>query len=84
MNRTYSLPPAAPYANHGHTRASWIFVALVLLGALVVSIGMVLYSLPTQIVGGVIIVAAAVLGIGFRAAGKGQPRTVVTRDWYED
>ncbi|OKL54852.1 hypothetical protein BSZ39_01890 [Bowdeniella nasicola] len=84
MNIQYSLPPASPYENHGRTRASWIFVWLTILGSAVIAAGMVLYSVPTQIAGVALLVIGALTGIGLRAAGQGQPRTVAVRDWYED
>ncbi|MDO5700351.1 MAG: HGxxPAAW family protein [Bowdeniella nasicola] len=84
MHTTYTLPPAAPFENHGKTRASWVFVTLAVLGALVIGIGLVTYSVPVQIAGVAVIVVGGLLGIGLRAAGKGQPRTIQRTDWYED
>ncbi len=67
------LPPAAPPRNHGHTTAAWVTVTLVLLGAVVASVGMVLAEQWMLWVGIGIIVVGLVLGRVLKMLGFGQP-----------
>ena len=57
--------------NHGNTPAAWTTVGLVLLGFLVGSIGLVIYSWPTFWVGVVLVPIGAVAGIVLSKMGHG-------------
>lgn len=67
------LPPAAPPRNHGHTTAAWVTVTLVLVGAVVSSIGVVLGEEWMFWVGLGVVVVALVLGRVLKMLGFGQP-----------
>jgi uncharacterized protein DUF6704 len=59
------------FESHGHSLASWVLVALVLVGAFVVSLGLVLTVLWLDIVGAVVIVLGLIVGRLLQMAGFG-------------
>ncbi|WP_199421787.1 HGxxPAAW family protein [Actinotalea solisilvae] len=67
------LPPAAPPRNHGHTTAAWVTVTLVLVGAVVSSLGVVVAEAWLFWVGLGVVVVALVLGRVLKMLGFGQP-----------
>ncbi|GAA1636459.1 HGxxPAAW family protein [Georgenia ruanii] len=83
---TYTLPPAAPFANHGRTKAAWVLMWCVCLGFLVTGLGLMLSNQVVVIVGVVLTVGGAVLSLVMRGMGLGQPATAGVhtdqRDWY--
>lgn len=83
MNETYTLPPAAPHANHGKTTASWVFTLGTVIGALIIALTMAMHWHIGQLVGIAVLVVSALAGIGLRAAGKGQPRVKTDGAWYQ-
>jgi hypothetical protein len=84
---TYELPAAAPYSNHGRTKAAWVLMWGVCLGFLVAGVGLVINSTMIAIVGAAIVAVALVLSVVMRGMGLGQPaarapETATNRDWY--
>lgn len=83
---TYTLPPAAPFANHGRTKAAWVVMWGVCLGFLVTGLGLMLSNQVVVIVGIVLAVGALVLSLVMRGMGLGQPAPAPVhgdeRDWY--
>ena len=59
------------HEDHGHSVASWTAVAIVLVGSLIASIGVLLPSLVLGIIGGAVIVIGAVSGKFLSMAGYG-------------
>ena len=59
------------FESHGHSVASWILVALVLIGAFVISLAIVLSMFWLTVVGAVVLVAGLVLGRVLQMAGFG-------------
>lgn len=57
--------------DHGHSRAAWTGVGLVMLGSLVMSLAVVFPSVLWFVVGGVVIVLGAVAGKVMSMAGYG-------------
>lgn len=84
----YEPPPAAPFANHGKTTASWTLVWLVVVGLTTVAVGMVLQTRWLLVAGVVVAVLGVILGLVLRGMGLGQPTRADAaqqrrRDWYE-
>lgn len=83
---TYSLPPAAPFANHGRTRAGWVLMWGVCIGFLVAGVGLAASMPVVAIIGAVIAVLAVVVSQVMRAMGMGQPDAhpadAQEQDWY--
>lgn len=65
--------PERPPANHGHTTAAWVTVAVVLLGSVVSSLGVVLAQAWLFWVGLGVVAAGLVAGRVLRMLGLGQP-----------
>lgn len=84
----YDLPPAAPFANHGKTTASWTLVWLVIIGLAAAAVGMILQTQWLLLAGVAVAVLGVILGLVLRGMGLGQPTTGDAaerrkRDWYE-
>lgn len=74
-----ALPPAPP-ANHGNTRAAWVTVTVILVGALVAALA-VMAALPWLFwVGLGIAVVGLVVGRVMRWLGLGQPSAPTAKD----
>ena len=61
--------------SHGHSTAAWAAVGIIMLGALIMSVAVVIASVPGFVVGVVVVVLGAVAGkvlsaMGFGASGK--------------
>lgn len=56
---------------HGHSVAGWISVAIVMLGVLLITIGIVTFVFPLAYVGGAVIVVAIILAPILHKAGLG-------------
>ena len=69
-----TVPVAGPPPNEGRTVAAWTTVAIVLVGAVVVALGVALGQAWLDWVGAVVILAGLVVGGVLRAAGFGQPK----------
>ncbi|WP_127129216.1 HGxxPAAW family protein [Georgenia sp. SYP-B2076] len=84
--QTYSLPSAAPYTNHGKTKAAWTLMWGICLGVLVVGLGLILQNNAVEIAGVVIVVVALVASQIMRGMGLGQPAAASAPskepDWY--
>ncbi|MFC4555348.1 HGxxPAAW family protein [Georgenia faecalis] len=86
-NRTYDLPPTAPFANHGKTVASWTLIWGVSLGVLVAALGLIAWNIWVIGAGAAIVVIGLVVSGILRAMGMGQPKSDESRraasdDWY--
>lgn len=80
---TYTMPPNAAPANHGHTAASWALTLIVLAGFVIGAIGLAAGKTPVLIAGGVTIVLGVIVGAVLRGLGHGQPvREKPHREWY--
>jgi hypothetical protein len=84
---TYELPAAAPYSNHGRTKAAWVLMWGVCLGVLVAGVGLILADNMVALVGAAVVVVAIVLSVVMRGMGLGQPAARATeepanKDWY--
>ncbi|WP_448071916.1 HGxxPAAW family protein [Georgenia yuyongxinii] len=83
---SYTLPPAAPFTNHGRTKAAWVLMWGVCLGFLVTGLGLVLSETTLTIIGVVLAVGSVVVSLIMRGMGLGQPAAVAVqqndRDWY--
>ncbi|MHB1063153.1 MAG: HGxxPAAW family protein [Georgenia sp.] len=83
---TYTLPPTAPFANHGRTRAGWTLMVGVCLGFLLAGVGLAVSVQPLVIAGVVVAVGSLVVSQVMRAMGMGQPATHAgeheEQDWY--
>lgn len=81
----YALPSSPAPVNHGRTRASWVLVILVLVGALTIGIGLAIGNVPVWVAGIIIALSGMVAGVVMRGRGLGQPVPERTRtDWYGD
>jgi hypothetical protein len=84
---TYTLPSAAPYSNHGRTKAAWLLMLGVCLGFLVGGVGLIISNDVVVIAGAVIAVGSVVVSVIMRGMGLGQPVPRATaetekKDWY--
>ncbi|MFC7406784.1 HGxxPAAW family protein [Georgenia alba] len=82
---TYTLPPTAPFDNHGRTKAAWVLVFGVSLGVLVGGLGMILARQELMIAGAAVTVLSLVVSAVMRAVGLGQAdarKARQTGDWY--
>lgn len=68
------VPVGSPPPNEGRTVAAWTTVAIVLVGAIVVALGVAFGQLWLDWVGAAVIVVGLVVGAVLRSAGYGQPR----------
>jgi hypothetical protein len=59
------------FESHGHSLASWILVAFVLVGGFVVSLGIVLTLVWMVVVGAVVVVLGLIVGRVLQMAGLG-------------
>ena len=84
--QTYTLPPSAPFANHGRTKAAWVLMWAVCLGVLLAGLGMMLNHSVVMIVGIVLALGGVVVSLVMRGMGLGQPAHASVnadeRDWY--
>lgn len=84
--QTYTLPPAAPFTNHGKTKAAWTLMWGVSIGVLVVGLGLILESRAVEIGGVAILVLSLVVSQILRGMGLGQPAPTSAPskepDWY--
>jgi hypothetical protein len=85
---SYTLPPAAPYSNHGRTPAAWVLMLGVCLGFLIGGIALMLGLDWLVIVAVVVAVVSVVVSMIMRGMGLGQPAPIPARegerDWYSD
>ncbi|WP_052436781.1 HGxxPAAW family protein [Georgenia sp. SUBG003] len=84
---TYELPAAAPFSNHGRTKAAWVLMWGVCLGFLAAGVGLIVGSNIVVIAGAAVVVVAIVLSVVMRGMGLGQPAArgpeeTADRDWY--
>lgn len=83
---TYTLPPAAPFANHGRTRAGWTLMLGACLAFLLAGIGLAASIPVLTTVGIVVAVVSLAVSQIMRAMGMGQPDARPAdpeeRDWY--
>ncbi|MCK6209013.1 hypothetical protein KZX45_00450 [Georgenia sp. EYE_87] len=84
---TYSLPPAAPYANHGRTKAAWVLMLGVCLGFLLAGVGLIISNDVIVIASVVITLGSIVISVIMRGMGLGQPvpragDEAEKKDWY--
>jgi len=72
----YRPPERTPW-NEGKTLAAWLTTWILLIGAVLVSIGFVMPSIPLIVVGGVVIVVALLVGkiLAILGYGKGGAAT---------
>ena len=63
--------PHQPRGHHGNSPAAWTLVVLVMVGALVISIGISVPSIVLDVIGGVIVVIGLVAGKVMSLAGYG-------------
>ena len=71
------VDPVDNVDRHGNSVAAWTAVTIVLLGALVMSVAVVLTSLPVFLAGAAVVVLGAVVGKVLSVAGygvQGRPR----------
>ncbi|MFD1506854.1 hypothetical protein FE374_07465 [Georgenia yuyongxinii] len=84
--QSYTLPPAAPFTNHGRTKAAWVLMWGVCLGFLVTALGLMLSEMVVIIIGVILAVGSVVVSMVMRGMGLGQPAPVTVgqdgRDWY--
>lgn len=66
-------PVAAPPANHGHTLAAWVTVALVMAGGVLAAAGVLSGHAALFWAGLAVVVIALVVGRALKAFGFGQP-----------
>ncbi|MEP7763165.1 HGxxPAAW family protein [Sanguibacter sp. 25GB23B1] len=66
------LPPSAPPANHGHTRAAWFTTIVVVLGSTIVGVAMCIAMLWLVWVGAAVVLVGLVGGKLLSVAGYGQ------------
>lgn len=59
------------HESHGHSLASWVLVALVLVGSFLVCLAIVVTSVAMAVIGGVVCVFGLVLGRVLQMAGFG-------------
>lgn len=67
------LPPASPPRNHGHTKAAWVTVGVVIIGAVVASLAVMFAIVWLFWVGIGVIVVGLVVGRVLKMLGLGQP-----------
>ncbi|MPV38958.1 HGxxPAAW family protein [Georgenia subflava] len=84
---TYTLPPAAPFTNHGRTPAAWVLMLGASLGVLVFGVGLILNLMWVIIVGIVVALGSLVISQILRSMGMGQPAPAAAvhdenKDWY--
>lgn len=84
---TYTLPPAAPFSNHGRTKAAWVLMLGVSLGFLVAGVGLIISNDMVVVAGVVVTLASIVISVIMRGMGLGQPAPTSTeetenKDWY--
>ena len=84
---TYELPPAAPFSNHGRTKAAWVMMWGVCLGFLVAGVGLILADNLVALVGAAVVLVSVILSVVMRGMGLGQPAPRVpeetaNKDWY--
>jgi hypothetical protein len=77
----YTLPAAAPPHNEGKTLAGWAMMAIVTLGVVVSSVGLIIDNTEVAWYAG-----PAVVVLGLRLAGQGQKRgkRAPDADWYAE
>lgn len=84
----YSLPPAAPFHNHGVTPAGWALALGVCVGVLMGGVGLAVSQMLLVWIGIGVVVASIVVSFILHATGRGQPtRLTQTRragSWYKD
>ncbi|TRW46198.1 HGxxPAAW family protein [Georgenia yuyongxinii] len=84
--QSYTLPPTAPFTNHGRTKAAWVLMWGVCLGFLLTALGLMLSQMVVIIIGVVLAVGSVVVSLVMRGMGLGQPSPVTVgqdgRDWY--
>lgn len=78
------LPVASPPKNHGHTTAAWVTVVVVVLGALVASVGVMVAESWMFWAGIAVIVVGLVVGRVLAMLGLGQPRPGAPRRDRDD
>lgn len=66
------LPPSAPPANHGHTRAAWFTTAVVVLGSVIAGVAMCFAAVWLVWVGAAVVVVGLIGGKLLSVAGYGQ------------
>ncbi|KGM14348.1 HGxxPAAW family protein [Cellulomonas bogoriensis] len=67
------LPVAAPPTNHGHTRAAWVTVTLVLLGGVISSLAFIVSQVWMFWAGMGVVVVGVIAGYVLKMLGFGQP-----------
>ncbi|QTE30786.1 HGxxPAAW family protein [Pengzhenrongella sicca] len=67
-----SLPPSAPWANHGRTIAAWTTVTVVLVGGTIAAVAVLLAMTWLFWAGLVVVVVGIVIGKILQMAGYGQ------------
>ena len=67
--------PVAHHESHGHSPAAWTGVIIILVSALLVSVGMVLDLQPVWIAGAAGVVIGLVAWVGMTKAGYGENGT---------
>lgn len=84
----YSLPPAAPFHNHGLTPAGWVLALGVCFGVLLGGIGLAIDLHLLLWIGIALVICAIIASFILHATGRGQPtRLTQTRraaSWYKD
>lgn len=87
QRQTYSLPPAAPFGNHGRTTAAWVLLWTVVAAFLLGGLGLMLEATWLVIVGVAALVVGVVASVVLRGMGLGQPTGSEgderARDWYD-
>lgn len=87
VRETYTLPAAAPFENHGRTRASWVLFWVVCAGVLVACVGIIVSPIMMWVGLGVVVLGVVASFI-LAKLGQGQPRsltdTAKAGSWYDN
>lgn len=72
MSQTYEVPPI-PHANEGRTVASWVTMAGLFVGIVLLGVGFAMaQNAIVMLVGGAVVAVGLIAGAILRAAGFGQ------------